>query len=85
MCLAIPGKIISISNGADKLFRTGKVSFGGITKDINLGMVSDAETDDYVLVHAGVAISKIDEAEARLTLAYLQQIGEMDDLENNPV
>ena len=63
MCLAIPGKIISISNGADKLFRTGKVSFGGITKDINLGMVSDAETDDYVLVHAGVAISKIDEAD----------------------
>ena len=85
MCLAIPGKIISISNGADKLFRTGKVSFGGITKDINLGMVSDAETDDYVLVHAGVAISKVDEAEARLTLAYLQQIGGMDDLENNPV
>jgi len=82
MCLAIPGKIISICNGADILFRTGKVSFGGITKDINLGMVSDVAINDYVLVHAGVAISKIDEAEARLTLEYLQQIGGMDDLEN---
>lgn len=84
MCLAIPGKILSISNEADKTFRMGKVSFGGITKEVNLSMVKEATLDDYVLVHAGVAISKIDEEEAKITLDYLKQIGEMDELENKP-
>ncbi|MGB3006616.1 MAG: HypC/HybG/HupF family hydrogenase formation chaperone [Chitinophagaceae bacterium] len=84
MCLAIPGKILSISNESDKTFRMGKVSFGGITKEVNLSMVKEAALGDYVLVHAGVAISKIDEEEAKITLEYLKQIGEMDELENKP-
>ena len=50
--------------------------FGGILREVNLSMVPDAQVDDYVLVHVGVAISKIDEEEARLTLDYLKQIGE---------
>jgi hydrogenase expression/formation protein HypC len=80
MCLAIPGKIITISPSVDETFRTGKVSFGGITKDINLCMVPDAKVDDYVLVHVGVAIGIVDEEEAKITFEYLKQIGEVDEI-----
>jgi hydrogenase expression/formation protein HypC len=80
MCLAIPGKILSITNQLDETFRFGKVSFGGISKEVNLCMVPDAKIDDYVLVHVGVAISIIDEAEAQLTFDYLKQIDELDEL-----
>jgi hydrogenase expression/formation protein HypC len=80
MCLAIPGKILSIVSQLDETFRYGKVSFGGITKEVNLCMVPDAQTGDYVLVHVGVAISQIDEAEAQLTFDYLKQIGEVEEL-----
>jgi hydrogenase expression/formation protein HypC len=81
MCLAIPGKIISITDQLDETFRTGKVSFGGIMKSVNLCMVPEAQEGDYVLVHVGVAISKVDEEEARLTFSYLQQMGEAAELE----
>jgi len=80
MCLAIPGKIISITNQLDETFRQGKVSFGGIMKEVNLCMVPEAQVNDYVLVHVGVAISTIDEEEARITFDYLKQIGEVDEL-----
>jgi hydrogenase expression/formation protein HypC len=80
MCLAIPGKIISLDLHTDEVFRKGKVSFGGITRQVNLSMVPDAVAGDYVLVHVGVAISKVDEAEARQTFEYLEQMGEMDEL-----
>ncbi len=80
MCLAIPGKIISITNQLDETFRQGKVSFGGIMKDVNLCMVPEAQINDYVLVHVGLAISTIDEEEARITFDYLKQIGEVDEL-----
>ncbi len=83
MCLAIPGKILSITNQLDETFRVGKVSFGGITKEINLCMVPDANINDYVLVHVGVAISLIDEAEAQLTFDYLKLIGEVDELKTS--
>ena len=81
MCLAIPGKIISINNQVDDTFRFGKVSFGGIVKDINLCMVPEAKVDDYVLVHVGVAISIVDEEEALLTFSYLKQLGEVEELD----
>ena len=81
MCLAIPGKVISIDAIQSGTFRTGKVSFGGIIKEVNLSMVPDALIDDYVLVHVGVAISKVDEEEALITLDYFKQIGELDELE----
>jgi len=80
MCLAIPGKIISITNQLDETFRQGKVSFGGITKEVNLCMVPEAQINDYVLVHVGVAIGIIDEQEARITFEYLKQMGEVDEL-----
>ena len=80
MCLAIPGQILSITQQLDDTFRYSKVSFGGICKQVNLCMVPEARVGDYVLVHVGVAISIIDEAEARQTFNYLQQIGETEEL-----
>jgi hydrogenase expression/formation protein HypC len=80
MCLAIPGKIISITNQLDEIFRQGKVSFGGIMKEVNLCMVPEAQINDYVLVHVGVAIGIIDEEEASITFEYLKQMGEVDEL-----
>ncbi len=77
MCLAIPGKLISITIQLDDTFRQGKVSFGGIIKEVNLFMVPDATIGDYVLVHVGVAISRIDEEEAERTFNYLKQMGEV--------
>jgi len=80
MCLAIPGKIESIDAQLDETFRLAKVSFGGITKDVNLSMVPEAKIGDYVLVHVGVALSIVDEEEAKLTFEYLKQIGDVDEL-----
>lgn len=82
MCLAIPGKIISVNSSpnADEMFKNGKVSFGGIIKEVNLSMVPEALIGDYVLVHVGVAISTIDEEEAQKTFEYLAQMGETDEL-----
>jgi hydrogenase expression/formation protein HypC len=81
MCLAIPGKITTIDRQLDEIFRIAKVSFGGIIKDVNLSMVPEAKVGDYVMVHVGVAISVVDEEEANTTFSYLQQIGELDELE----
>lgn len=81
MCLAIPGKIISIVNQQDDRFRGAKVSFGGIIKEVNLYMVPKAKISDYVLVHVGVAISVVDEKEALKTFEYIKQIGELDEIE----
>jgi len=80
MCLAIPGQIISIDAQLDETFRQAKVSFGGIVKDINLAMVPEARVGDYVLVHVGVALSIVDEEEAKITFEYLRQIGEVDEI-----
>jgi hydrogenase expression/formation protein HypC len=81
MCLAIPGKIIAITEQLDETFRRGKVSFGGILKDVNLFMVPEAAIGDYVLVHVGVAINKVDEEEAKRTFDYLKSMGEVAELE----
>ena len=80
MCLAIPGKLISITGQLDETFRFGKVSFGGILKDVNLSMVPSANVGDFVLVHVGVAISLVDEEEAKKTFEYIRQIGELNEL-----
>ena len=79
MCLAIPGKIVSIQ-GEDVL-RCGGVSFGGIVKNVNLAYVPEANVGDYVIVHVGFAISVVDEAEAMSTFKYLQEMGELAELE----
>jgi hydrogenase expression/formation protein HypC len=80
MCLAIPGKIISIDNQIDDIFRIAKVSFDGIVKDVNLAMVPEAKIGDYVLVHVGSAISVVDEEEARTTMDILYQMDEITEL-----
>lgn len=80
MCLAIPGKIQSIETIHNGMVRMAKVSFGGIIKEASLEMLPAAEIGDYVLVHVGVAISKIDETEAAKSFEYLKEIGEIDEL-----
>ncbi|MBI4572630.1 MAG: HypC/HybG/HupF family hydrogenase formation chaperone [candidate division NC10 bacterium] len=73
MCLAVPGQLVSVT-GDDPLMRTGKVSFGGILKEVHLACVPEAKVGEYVIVHAGLAIGILDEEEAARTLQYLQQI-----------
>ncbi|MGP0566269.1 MULTISPECIES: HypC/HybG/HupF family hydrogenase formation chaperone [unclassified Nitrospina] len=77
MCLAIPGKIESIEEG-DPLTRKGRIDFGGIVKEAWLSYVPEAEVGDYVIVHAGFAISRVDEAEAHRALKYLEEMGRLD-------
>lgn len=80
MCLAIPGRVLDIT-GDDLLLRTGRVSFNGVIKNISFTCTPEAKVGDYVLVHVGLAISVIDEEEARETFHYLQQMGDLDGLE----
>ncbi len=80
MCLAVPGKIVSI-DATDPVLRCGKVNFGGIIKQINLAYVPEAKIGDYVLVHVGFAISTVDEAEAQEVFEYLRKMGELAELE----
>jgi len=80
MCLAVPGRILEI-DGDDPILRSGRVSFAGIVKRVNLSYVPDAAIGDYVLVHVGFAISKVDEAEAEKVFSYLQTMGELSELE----
>jgi hydrogenase expression/formation protein HypC len=76
MCLAIPGKILEIL-GEDPLTRSGRVSFGGVVKEVNLACVPEATLGDYVIVHVGFAISKLDEEEARQVFQYLDKLNEL--------
>ncbi len=80
MCLAIPGKVISIEDTIESVFQIGKVSFSGITKKINLSLVPEAKIGDYVLVHVGVAVSIVDEEEAKKTMNFLQGTGDLEEL-----
>ena len=79
MCLAIPGKLVTIATQHDEVFKKGKVSFEGILREVNLSMVPEAKEGGYVLVHVGVAISVVDEEEAQKTFEYLKMIGEVDE------
>jgi hydrogenase expression/formation protein HypC len=83
MCLAIPGKIISIS-GEDPLERTGKIDFGGILKNASLAYVPEANVGDYVIVHVGFALSRVDEAEAQKIFEYLKEMEDLSELEEEP-
>ena len=69
MCLAIPGKVESIS-GNDQLSRVGKVNFGGVLKEVSLAYVPEVKVGDYVIVHVGFALSRLDEAEAHKIFDY---------------
>ena len=80
MCLAIPGKVVSIS-GDDALTRIGNIDFSGVIKSASLAYVPEVRIGDYVIVHVGFALSKVDEAEAQKVFEYLKQIGELGELE----
>ena len=82
MCLAIPGKVLSIA-GDEPLQRAGRVSFGGIVKEVNLSFVPEAQVGEYVIVHVGVAISRVDEAEARRVFDYLREMDELAELRDD--
>lgn len=78
MCLAVPGKIESISG--EEFSRLARVDFSGVKKEISLAYVPEANVGDYVLVHVGFAISRIDEAEAMQVFEYLRQMNELSEL-----
>jgi hydrogenase expression/formation protein HypC len=79
MCLAIPGKILDTGerNGS----RVARVQFGGITKEAYLDFVPEAEVGDYVMVHVGFAISRVNAEEAQRTYELLEQMGMLDESE----
>ena len=80
MCLAIPGKVLSIS-GDEPLTRMGRIDFSGVIKPASLAYVPEVQVGDYVIVHVGFALSKLDEAEAQTVFAYLKQMDELGELE----
>lgn len=79
MCLAVPGKIISVSGSA--LDYAGRVSFGGIVKEVSLAYVPEAKIGDYVIVHVGFALSIVDEDEAQRVFEYLDQMEELAEIQ----
>ncbi len=81
MCLAVPGRVVSII-GDEALIRFGTVDFGGVRKDVNLSFVPEADIGDYVLVHIGFALNTIDEHEANRVFQHLDEIGELRELED---
>ena len=78
MCLAVPGKIVSVSG--EDLARQARVDFGGVLKEVNLAYVPEAQIGEYVLVHVGFAISVVDEEEAGKVFGYLKEMGELGEL-----
>ncbi len=78
MCLAIPAQIISVINTADPLLRQGRVNFSGITKDISLAYVPEANINDYVIVHAGFALAVLDAEEAQASLDAFQALADFE-------
>jgi hydrogenase expression/formation protein HypC len=77
MCLAIPGRILTLA-GEDPLMRIARVDFGGLVKEISLAFTPEARQGDYVLVHVGFAIALIDGAEANRVFEHLAEIGEIE-------
>ncbi len=76
MCLAIPGRIVEIIDVENQI---AKIEVGGVRRNINTGMLDDVKIGDYVLVHVGFAMSKVDEREAEETLRLLRELGSYQD------
>ena len=74
MCLAVPGVVLEIE-GDEPAFRRGSVDFAGVRREVSLAFTPEVKLGDYVLVHVGFAISRIDEEEARRTYRMLEEIG----------
>jgi len=81
MCLAIPGRVESIDH-SDPDLRMARVRFGGIIKQVCLAYTPEACVGDYVIVHVGFAISRLNEAEAQQVFEYARQIGELEQLKD---
>ncbi len=82
MCLGIPGRVVEVLKDQNVLM--AKVQFGGITKQACLEHVPEAKVGDYVLVHVGFALSRIDEAEAARIFEFLEQMGALEELAEEP-
>jgi hydrogenase expression/formation protein HypC len=82
MCLGIPGKVVDTYREHDVLM--GKVDFGGVSKRVCLEHVADVQLGDYVLVHVGFALSRIDEEEAQQVFQFLAEMKQLDELEAPP-
>jgi hydrogenase expression/formation protein HypC len=82
MCLGIPGKVAAIYREHDLLM--GKIDFGGVFKQACLEHVPAVAVGDYVLIHVGFALAKIDEAEARQVFAFLDRMNELEELRDAP-
>ena len=80
MCLGIPGRILSLEEDEAGL-PVGRVDFSGAVKSVCLAYVPEAVPGDYVIVHVGFAISRLDEGEARRVFSYLEEMGELKELE----
>jgi hydrogenase expression/formation protein HypC len=80
MCLAIPGKVIEIQEDHAGV-RMGKANFGGIVKQVCLEYTPEVSCGDYILVHVGFALGKVDEAEARRTYEALKELNQLTELE----
>jgi hydrogenase expression/formation protein HypC len=83
MCLAVPGKIVTILEDANLGLRRGKVDFAGIRKEVCLDYTPEARLGDYVLVHVGFALSIVDEEEAKRIFEALIQLDQLDDLKES--
>jgi hydrogenase expression/formation protein HypC len=79
MCLAVPGRVVEVIQEADML--VGRVDFGGISRRVCLEHLQDVKPGDYVLVHVGFALARVDEAEARRQWRFLEEMGELKELE----
>jgi hydrogenase expression/formation protein HypC len=80
MCLGVPGKVLSIEQSPTGMLM-GKVSFGGVAREVCLAYVPDVQVGEYVIVHAGFALNKLDEAEAMEVFDLLRQMGEAAEME----
>lgn len=76
MCLAVPGEIVSIDD-SDPELKMARVKFGEIIKDICIQWVEEVNVGDYIIAHIGTALSKLDEADAKVTLDALKEMGEI--------
>ena len=77
MCLAVPGKIISI-DASDPDLKMAKVKFGGVIQDVCVQWIDDAQVGDYVMAHIGTALSKVDEEDAQQMIQSLVEMGDID-------
>lgn len=80
MCLGVPGKVLSVEERPDGM-SMGRVSFGGVVKEVCMAYTPEVQVGDFVVVHVGFAISRVDEAEAEQVFAFLAQMDELGELQ----